>query len=313
MPFTRRRATRHPDVARTMFFRCSPWVAALIAALGLSSLASTPVGATASPHATGSSASAPCTGAKVGAYSHVVWIVLENVGYSVVGSPSAPYLNALASTCALATNDVAISHPSLPNYIALTSGSTQGIVDDNEPSSHPLNVANIFSELKGNWRAYAESMPSPCDKVTSGQYAARHNPVVYYTNVANCARNDVSLSTPLNLSAAFTMISPNVCNDMHSCPVAIGDAWLKKFVPLILASRQYQTRSLALFLTFDENDQSSSNRVPTIVIAPSVPRGLRVGQALTHYSLLRTTEALLHLPFLGGARSASSMLTSFHL
>ena len=279
-------------------------------ALGLSSVTSTSVGAAAVSHAP---TTAPCSGAKGVTYSHVVWIMLENVGYSVVGSPSATYLNSMAAKCALATNDVAISHPSLPNYVALTSGSTQGIADDNEPSSHPLNVPNIFSQLQGNWRSYAESMPSSCDKVTSGQYAARHNPAVYYTNLPSCSRNDVALTTSLNLSAAFTMISPNICNDMHSCPVATGDAWLKKYVPMILASRQYQSKSLALFITFDENDQAASNHVPTVVVAPSVPAGLRVPSRLTHYSLLRTTEALLHLPLLGGARSASSMLTSFHL
>ena len=257
--------------------------------------------------------SAPCGGPRTHEPTHVVWIVLENVGYSVVGSPSAPYLNSLASSCGLATNDVAVAHPSLPNYVALTSGSTQGINDDNEPSSHPLNVANIFSQLRGNWRAYDESMPTPCDKVTGAQYAARHNPAVYYTNLPTCARNDVALNGPLNLSAAFTMITPNVCNDMHSCPVATGDAWLKRYVALIVASPQYRAQTLALFITFDENNQSASNHIPTVVVAPSVPRGVRVGSTFTHYSLLRTTEALLHLPFLGGARSASSMLSSFHL
>jgi hypothetical protein len=239
--------------------------------------------------------------------------MLENVGYSVVGSPNAPYLNSLTNDCGLATNDFAVSHPSLPNYIALTSGSTQGISDDAEPSKHPLNVANIFSQLKGNWRAYGESMPTACDRVTSGQYAARHNPAVYYTNLATCARDDVPLRTPLNLTAAFTMIVPNVCDDMHSCPVSTGDAWLKKYVPQILTSPQYRARTLALFITFDENDEAASNQIPTVVVAPSVPRGLHVGVHFTHYSLLRTTEALLHLPFLGGARSASSMLGSFHL
>ena len=258
-------------------------------------------------------ASAPCGASTTHAPTHVVWIVLENVGYSVVGSPSAPYLNSLAKSCGLATNDVGVAHPSLPNYIALTSGSTQGIVDDDEPSSHHLNVANIFSQLQGDWRAYAESMPTPCDRVTSGQYAARHNPAVYYTNLPTCARNDVALRTPLNLSAAFTMITPNVCNDMHSCPVVTGDAWLKKYVALIIASPQYRAKNLALFITFDESNQSASNQIPTVVVAPSVPRGVRVGNRFTHYSLLRTTEALLHLPFLGGARSASSMLSSFHL
>ncbi len=266
----------------------------------------------AAPPATPSVAK-PCTGASSAHYTHVVWILLENEGYGVIGSPSAPYLNSLSARCGLATNDVATNHPSLPNYIALTSGSAQGIVDDNEPSSHPLHVASIFSQLSSNWRTYAESMPVACDRVTSGTYAARHNPAVYYTNLPTCARNDVALRTPLNLSAAFTMIVPNVCNDMHSCPIAVGDAWLRKYVGQIVASRQYRSNSLALFITFDENNQSASNQIPTFVVAPSVPAGVRVATRFTHYSLLRTTETLLHLPLLGGARSAASMVAPFHL
>lgn len=256
----------------------------------------------------------PCTASGAPHYRHVVWIMLENVGYSVVGSSAAPYFNKLAASCGLATNHDAVAHPSLPNYIALTSGSTQGITDDGEPSSHPLAVANLFSELGSNWRSLVESMPSSCDRVTSGNYAARHNPAVYYTNLGTtCARNDVPLKLPLNLSAAFTLIVPNVCNDMHSCAVTVGDAWLRRIVPGIVASAQYQSRSLALFITFDESNSESSNRVPTIVVAPSVPRGLRVNVSLTHYSLLRTTESLLHVPLLGAARTARSMIAPFHL
>jgi hypothetical protein len=92
-------------------------------------------------------ASSPCGATGTVHFSHVVWIMLENVGYGVIGSPSAPYLNQLASRCALATNYYAVSHPSLPNYIALTSGSTQGINNDDDPSSHPLDTPSIFSQL----------------------------------------------------------------------------------------------------------------------------------------------------------------------
>ena len=260
------------------------------------------------------SASAPCGAVHSTTYTHVVWILLENQGYSVVGSPNAPYFNELSNRCALATNYFAISHPSLPNYVALTSGSTQGIADDGEPSTHRLAVPSIFSELGSKWRTLAESMPGRCDHVTSGVYAARHNPAVYYTNIAPaCQRNDVPLTTPLNLSAEFTMIVPNVCHDMHSCPVADGDSWLKRFVSLIVQSPQYQSRSLVLFITFDENDLDASNQVPTLVISPSTPRGLRVGAKFTHYSLLRTTENLLHLAPLAGAKRAPSMVSPFHL
>lgn len=256
----------------------------------------------------------PCGTTTSATYTHVVWIMLENVGYSVINSPSAPYLNGLANECGLATNYLAVSHPSLPNYIALTSGSTQGITDDGEPSVHPLRVPSIFSELGDDWRTYAESMPSPCGKVTTNVYAARHNPAVYYTNIsAKCEREDLALRLPLNLSAAFTMIVPNICDDMHSCAVSIGDAWLRKYVPLITKSQQYQSSSLVRFITFDENDSQAVNRVPTLVVAPSVPKGLKVNQSFTHYSLLRTTEELLHVSYLGLSKSTRSMTASFHL
>jgi len=259
-------------------------------------------------------AASPCGTGGTAQYSHVVWIMLENVGYSVVGSPSAPYFNLISSRCGLATNYIAVSHPSLPNYVALTSGSTQGISDDGEPSSHPLSVPSIFSQLGSNWRGLIESMPSSCDHVTSGQYAARHNPAVYYTSITStCQQNDVPLSLPLDLSAGFTMIVPNICDDMHSCSVSIGDAWLRRYVPLILESTQYQSRSLVLFITFDENDSMASNQVPTVVIAPSTPRGQRVHIRFTHYSLLKTTEELLNIGQLGQAKTARSMLAPFHL
>ncbi len=259
-------------------------------------------------------ASSPCGVSKNAHYDHVVLIMLENVGYSVVGSSGAPYFNQLVSDCGLATNDYAVGHPSLPNYIALTSGSSQGITDDGEPSSHPLKVPSIFSELGANWRSLVESMPTSCDHVTSGQYAARHNPAVYYTNIAaSCQRNDVPMRLPLNLSAGYTMIVPNICDDMHSCPVAIGDAWLRRIVPLIVQSPQYQSRSLVVFITFDENDGTASNQVPTLVIAPSTPRGERVAVRFTHYSLLKSAEQLLRVGQLGQSRTARSMVAPFHL
>ncbi|MGD0220119.1 MAG: alkaline phosphatase family protein [Acidimicrobiales bacterium] len=251
---------------------------------------------------------------RVPSYHHVVWILMENEGYTnIIGSPAAPYLNGLAASCGLASNYAAVSHPSLPNYIALTSGSTQGITDDAEPSAHRLSVASVFSELAGDWRALEESMPENCDKVTSGDYAARHNPAVYYTDLTTtCPKDDIPLRQPLNLSAAFTFITPNICDDMHSCPVATGDAWLSRFVPRILNSAPYRANMTVLFITFDEGT-TASNTVPTFVIAPSVPRALRVASAYTHYSLLRTTEQLLRLAPFGAAARAPSMLAAFHL
>ncbi|HUY29495.1 MAG TPA: alkaline phosphatase family protein [Acidimicrobiales bacterium] len=244
-----------------------------------------------------------------------MWIVMENNGFSqIVGNPAAPFLNRLAAECGLATNYLAVAHPSLPNYLALTSGSTDGVTDDAEPAAHRLSVPNIFSQLGGRWKALEEAMPGPCDRVTSGQYAARHDPAVYYVDLgATCARDVVPLRYPLELSAPFTFITPDVCNDMHDCSVATGDAWLARTVGDIVASSEYRSGRTALFIVWDESESSGPNRVAAFVVAPSVPRGERVALPFTHYSLLATAEDLLGLARLGSARSARSMVAPFHL
>jgi phosphatidylinositol-3-phosphatase len=255
-------------------------------------------------------------------YKHVVWIVMENKGYSdIIGSPTAPYINTLAKNCGVATNFYAESSPSLPNYVAMTSGSTQGISDDDDPSSHPLAVPSIFSQLRGNWRALEESMPSHCALSDSGLYAVRHNPATYYTNIRQqCARRDVRLTYPLNLSAQFTFVTPNVCDDMHSCPnapdpqtakqIRNGDTWLSSFLPKVFASPQYRSGSTAVFLTWDED----GGHVPTLVIAPSTRPGTTSSATFSHYSLLRTAEQMLGIKtYLGGASSARSMRSAFHI
>jgi hypothetical protein len=246
--------------------------------------------------------------------SNVVWIVMENKSYEqVIGSSKAPYVNSLASTYGLATNMSAVSHPSLPNYIAMTSGSTQGVTDDAGPGSHPLSAESIFGQTHGDWRALQESMPKNCAQNGSGDYAVRHNPAVYYTHLAaTCASRDVPLGAKPDINAKFTFITPNLCHDMHDCSVATGDAWLKAFVPTVLSTPEYRSGKAVVFLTWDENDGRANNHIATIVISPRT-RGVRVGTAFTHYSVLRTTEELLGLPLLGAAGTAPSMLVAFKL
>lgn len=240
---------------------------------------------------------------------------MENQGFkTVTDAVAAPFLAHLARACGLATSYRALTHPSLPNYLTLTAGSTLGVSDDADPVAHRLDAPNLFSQLRGNWRALEESMPAPCDTITSGEYAARHNPAVYFINLRPvCRHDDVPLRLPLDLSAAFTFITPNVCDDMHSCPVATGDRWLARIVPLITRSTAYRARDTALFITFDESDTGPNNHVATYVVAPSVKPGTKAKERFTAYSLLRTTEELLHLPLLKGARHARSMARAFRL
>jgi phosphatidylinositol-3-phosphatase len=244
---------------------------------------------------------------------HVVWIVMENKDYSsVIGPGAAPFINRLAHTYGLATAYSAISHPSLPNYIALTSGSDQGISDDSGPSSHRLNVPSIFSQLPGGAsRSLEQGMPSNCATGDSGEYAVRHNPETYYTNLGTeCRRYDVPFGSRPNLSARFTFVTPNLINDMHDGSIGDGDRFLQSYIPALMATPQYRARNTVIFIIWDENEGSGGNQVPCIVISPFTHR-VRDRTHYTHYSLLRTTEALLGLPFLGNARSATSMVGRF--
>jgi hypothetical protein len=268
---------------------------------------------------------APCgTAANAPArWDHVVWIVFENKSYpQVIGSANAPYINALAERCGSASKFLAEAHPSLPNYIAMTSGSTQRIADDSGPSSRALRVASIFSQLGSDWKALQESMPANCARANSGRYAVRHNPAAYYTNLrTQCPNQDVPLRSDADLSARFTFITPDLCHDMHSSSCASnaaqqvqrGDQWLAGFLPKILGSAQYQAGRTAVFITWDEDDYSSTQHVATLVLAPSVPPGTAPTTTFNHYSLLRTTEEMLGLPRLAKAAAATSMRRDFNL
>jgi phospholipase C len=253
-----------------------------------------------------------------------MWIVMENKNYSsIVGSSSAPYENQIAQRCGLATNYHAISHPSLPNYIALVAGSTLGVTDDAAPSSHLLTGNNLFQQVATS-KGYAESMPSSCLLGDSGRYAVRHNPYTYFTPIrTQCQSRDVPMGTAASGNfhndvaggtlPPFSFVTPNLCNDMHDCSVATGDAYLANLVPTILAGPDYQSGHLLLVITFDENGGASGNQVYTAVISPFTSPGTQSATNFSHYSLLRTTEEILKVPLLGGASSAASMRAAFGL
>jgi hypothetical protein len=271
----------------------------------------------------GPSATTPCGFGGTGAYSHVVWIWMENKGYgSVIGSSAAPYENAIATTCGLADNYATITHPSLPNYIAATGGSTFGITDDKGPSVHPVASESIFSQVAAaglTWKGYDESMPAPCTLTNSGLYAVRHNPATYFTGIRTACKNqDVPLEGNLTADIgsgslpSFSFVTPNKCNDTHDCDVATGDAWLSTWVSAILDGPNYRAGNTLVVITWDEGG-GADGRIPTIVIAPTVPSGTVASTASTHYSLLRTTEDLLGLPALGNAQAATSLASAFHL
>jgi hypothetical protein len=246
-------------------------------------------------------------------YDHVVWVIMENkASSSIMGSSNAPYENRLAAQCGWAKNFFAESHPSLPNYIAMTSGSPQRISDDNAPAAHRLSVPSIFSQLGSRWRSLQESMPSNCLLGNSGKYAVKHNPAAYYTNIrAACTKRAVPLGNTPAISARFTFVTPNLCNDTHDCSVATGDRWLSTFLGRLFATAEYKAGKTAVFLTWDEDDSNASNHIATIVAAPSIKPGTAPSARFDHYSMLRTTEEMLGLRLLGNAAGANSMRTAF--
>ncbi len=240
------------------------------------------------------------------AFDHIVIILEENKSQAaIIGNPSAPYINQLANKYSVATNYSAITHPSLPNYIALTSGTTAGIVNDCNPpnSGCQANVANIADRLEQagkSWKAYAESMPASCYANNSGSYAVKHNPFMYYPNIRNnsdrCKSHIVpfsQFSADLNSPAGlpnYSFITPNMCNDMHDCSVQTGDAWLARLVPQILASKTFTKQHSLLVITWDEGSRTD-NTIPTIFAGPAAKLHGSSSASYSHYSLLRTVEA----------------------
>jgi hypothetical protein len=238
---------------------------------------------------------------------------MENKGWSdVIGASGAPYINHLAAACGLATRFYAEAHPSLPNYIAMTSGSTHGITDDAGPASHQLPGPSIFSQA-GSWRALEESMRTPCERSQGGGYAVRHNPAAYYAGLrAGCPRRDRPLPQGVPPLARFTFVTPNLCHDMHDCSVAAGDRWLSAWLARLLESVAYRAGGTAVVVTWDEDDGAQSQHIPTLVAAPSVRPGTRSGRRFDHYAMLRTTEDMLGIGgHLGHAAGAASMRAAF--
>jgi hypothetical protein len=253
--------------------------------------------------------------------SHVVVIAMENAGYSeVIGNPQAPYVNALARRYGLATSSYAITHPSLPNYLALTSGSTDGITSD--CTGCAVSATNIVDQLVAagiSWRAYFEGLPEPCFAgAGAGGYAKKHNPFSYYRDVADspsrCRRLVGFRELAADLRTAslptYAWISPNLCDDGHDCGVAQGDRFLARTVPPLL--RELGPHGM-LVLTWDEGvadtaccGAATGGRIATVLAGPDVRRGTRLGTAVDHYGVLGTIEEALGLPALGGASDPRS-------
>jgi phosphatidylinositol-3-phosphatase len=269
-------------------------------------------------------AGSPGEGPPMPRLAHVWVIVFENRGYErIVGASDAPTLNDLIARGGLATRYHDVGHPSLPNYLALFSGSTQGVTDD---ATHDLDAPTIADQLEAaglTWREYAENVPPGCftgARATGGRdgdgtYLRARAPAISFTAISGhpsrCANiQDLTAFDPE--AADYELIVPNMCHSMHDCPVAEGDAWLAGFAPRILDSPAFAAGGV-LIITFDEGDLTGGDRErpATIVVSPRVVPATTSDVPHDHYSVVRTVEDGFGLPCLASSCETPPMSEFF--
>ena len=290
------------------------------AALAVTLIATTAAGC-ASARRVGPVQSSPSPIARVpgGRPAHIAVLVMENEEYGdVIGSDQAPFISRLAARYASAQSFYAITHPSLPNYLALTGGATFRITSDCTDCS--VSETSLVDQLQAahlSWRAYMEDLPHPCfTGASAGDYAKKHNPFAYYTRVTRDpgrCRQIVPLTRlgddeRAGTLPAFLWLTPNLCHDSHDCSLATGDRFLAGLVPALL--RALGPRGL-LILTWDEGSSddgccrlAAGGHVAAILAGGLARPGARLTSPADHYSILQTIEDLLGLPRLRGAACA---------
>ncbi len=247
--------------------------------------------------------------ASVPALTHVIVVMEENHGYEeIIGSPQAPYINRILRAAALFTKSYAVSHPSLPNYLALYCGSTLGVTDDSCPLS--FKERNLQSELldaKLTFAGYSEDLPATGAEVCfAGYYARKHVPWAYFP-ADRPANNRPFTDFPNNLSELPTVswVIPNQINDMHSGPIQQADRWLQRNLSRYVAWAQ-RNNSL-LIVDWDEDSGGFNNHIPTIFVGPMVKPG-RYSERINHYNVLRTIEDMYGLSHLGQSAAAAPIV-----
>jgi hypothetical protein len=257
--------------------------------------------------------------ARVPDFDHIIVIILENQDYQeVIGNPSMPVFNQMTDQNVLLTHYYAITHPSLPNYIGMISGDTYGITTDcKDCLIHQTSLPDLLEANGRTWKAYEENIPSPCFLGNSGNYVQKHDPFIYFDliqkNVKRCKEHIVSLQTidqdlQANQLPNFVFITPNLCDDAHSCTLATSDQFLSQMIQKLQASPSLGQNYL-IFVAFDESRSDSSfccglssktgGHVAALLISPQAKSAFREDTPLSHYSLLKTILISWKLPMLG--------------
>jgi phosphatidylinositol-3-phosphatase len=245
--------------------------------------------------------------APVPAFAHVVVIVFENKeSTSVLGNRAAPTFNSYGRRYAKLTRYYGVTHPSLPNYLALVSGSTQGITTNcTDCVVDAKSLADTLEASGRTWKTYAEGLPAPGFLgAFNGRYAKKHNPFAYFRGIVEDPARRARLVPLSQLGPdvragalpSFSLVVPDLCHSMHDCSVAVGDAWLRsqigKFVKL---------PNTVVFVVFDEGSTSirGGGHTAALAIGRAVRPGSRFARVTGHYGILRTIEQAWGLPLLG--------------
>ncbi|MEH7402791.1 alkaline phosphatase family protein [Gottfriedia acidiceleris] len=240
---------------------------------------------------------------------HIVIVIEENhAKQQIMGNHSAPYINSLMNQGANLINYHAIEHPSQPNYLDLFSGSNQGVTDDALPKTK-FSTDNLASELiekKLTFAGYSEDLPSiGFNGEYYKNYARRHNPWANFTNVPKKANQPLE-NFPTNFSKLPTVsfIIPNLQNDMHDGTIKQGDQWLKKQIGAYV--KWAKTNNSLLIVTWDEDDLSHNNKIPTFFVGPMVKKG-QFNENLNHFDLLHTIKDIYGLKHAGTNKSVKTI------
>lgn len=243
----------------------------------------------------------------------VVVVMEENHSFEQVIGPQSPmpFLNSLAQRGSLLTQYFADAHPSIPNYLELTSGAMETLDDNFSGVITNDNLARELAASGKTWKSYAEDLPSPGYLGgNKGNYVKHHNPFTYYSDVVNNAAEAANIvpftqfSTDMSSGTlpSFSFVAPDLLNDAHSCPdgpltctdddlLSRADQWLSTNIGPLLSSSQFQNNGVLLVL-FDEANiadlQHGGGHVALVAIGPKVKAGFQSTVLYQHENTLRT-------------------------
>lgn len=239
--------------------------------------------------------SVPAKAEKGTHFDRVVFVIFENTNYAKAAAQ--PFFSELGARGVIFTNFVAQTHPSQPNYVALTAGSLHGVKTNGNVNLHVEHVGDLLEEKGLTWKVYAEDYPGKCYRGGSYKdYARKHNPFISFLNVqrdpARCAKIVPAEEFDSDLKAGtlpnYVFYIPNGKNDGHDTGVAFADKWYRRKFGQLVTDPQFMQDTI-LVSTFDESGGGKRNQIYTSIVGPSVNPGVN-NNAHNLYSLLRLVQ-----------------------